>query len=140
MRCAVCCRPLFMAPPLAPNRGIGIETSRTASNDSNDGNCASNNDVDSHSINGDYNDIQLNHSRNNVNLNSKKNNSNSHLLQRSNENLDKKIYQAINMNENDSGGKIWGNNDLGSDSTGLIIYSRKLAYHNFCYEKMQKQE
>ena len=139
VRCAVCCRPLFMAPPLAANRDSKIETSRTASNDSNDGNYVSNTDGDSHSSNGDSSGIPPHQIRNNLNLNSKNNNSRNQLFQRSKENSDKEIYQTINMNEKNSGGKIWGNNDLGSDSTGLIIYSRKLAYHSFCYDKIQKQ-
>ena len=128
-----------MAPPLAANRDSKIETSRTASNDSNDGNYVSNTDGDTYSSNGDNSGIPPHQIRSNLNLNSMNNNSRNQLLQRSKENSVKEIYRTINMNETNSVGKIWGNNDPGSDSTGLIIYSRKLAYHSFCYDKIQKQ-
>ena len=121
---------------------MGVETPHTASNDSNDGQYTPNSDSGSHNSNVDGNgnsgsNSDSNH-HNNSNFNNMRNFKSNYIASQKKESLDKKVFETSDMNRNNLMGKIWGNKDLGSDSTGLIIYSKKLSYHAFCHDKLKK--
>lgn len=135
MRCVGCSRPLFMPPPSLPVRDAAVDRTQSASHDSNEG-------YNSYNYNSTHNTNNNNSNSNNNNNNNSNNDNNPHTKTRTQDSHPtpdtiKKVYNT-DTNKHNLMGKIWGNSELGTGPSGLVVYSKKLAYHSFCYDKIKK--